>query len=262
VTVVKVHSESPGVAVIELNRPERMNAISFDLVEELHVALDEVAADCGCKVVVLTGAGKAFCSGLDLTSWGELPAEGESRYRPAGTSGQAYMSTLASHIRRTPQIVIAAINGPAFGGGLALSLACDLRFAAESATLCAAFIKTGLTATDQGISYFLPRLIGASRAFDLMVTGRTIDAATAESMGIVSQVHPDDELLERSLDAARSIAGYTAVGLRMTKQVMWANLDASSLDDCLALEDRNQDLAMASTEVRGYMAQYRTRFSK
>jgi len=261
VPLVEIETVDPYIAVIGLNRPERKNAINFELVGELHAALDAVAADQDCKVVVLTGRGTAFCSGLDLKSWGTLPDIGADPYRNVGSTGQSYLSSLVAHIRRTPQIVIASINGVAFGGGLALGLACDLRFASESATLCAAFIRTGLTATDVGISYFLPRLIGASRAFDLMVTGRTVDGATAERMGIVSQVHGDEELMERTLETARTIAGYTGVGLRLTKQAMWANLDAPSLESCLALEDRNQDLASASQEVLEYMQAYRSRFS-
>ena len=139
------------------------------------------------------------------------------------------MSSLTLHINQTPQIVVAAVNGPAYGGGLALAAACDLRVAATSATLCAAFIKTGLTATDIGLSWFLPRLVGASRAFDLMVSGRTIDAAEAERMGLVSRVLPDEGFEAAALEIAETVAGYTSYGLRATKEVMWANLDAPSL---------------------------------
>ncbi len=124
---------------------------------------------------------------------------------------------------------MASVNGLAYGGGLALSLACDLRFAAQSASFCAAFIRTGLTGTDIGISYFLPRLIGASRAFDLMVTGRAVEAQEALQMGIVSQVFSDEDIADQTLEVARLVAGYTSVGLRMTKEAMWANLDASPL---------------------------------
>ncbi len=170
------------------------------------------------------------------------------------------MSSLTSHLRRTPQIVVASVNGPAFGGGFALSLACDLRIASDVASFCAAFIRTGLTGTDFGISYFLPRLIGASRAFDLMVTGRSVDAETALQMGIVSRVFIDQELSQATLDLARGIAGYTAVGLRMTKEAMWANLDSPNLDACLALENRNQDLAGATDEVQEHMRHYRHGF--
>jgi enoyl-CoA hydratase len=168
---------------------------------------------------------------------------------------------LASHIRATPQIVLAAVNGPAYGGGFALSLACDLRVASSTAKFCAAFIRTGLTATDVGISYFLPRLIGASRAFDLMVTGRSLDASGALEMGIVSRVIDDATFEEEIYSLADDIAGFTSIGLRMTKEVMWANLDTPSLDACLALENRNQDIANKSEEVREYMSRYRDRIT-
>jgi enoyl-CoA hydratase len=131
-----------------------------------------------------------------------------------------------------------------------------VRVAATSAAFCAAFIKTGLTATDIGLSWFLPRLIGASRAFDLMLTGRTVGADEAEHMGLVSRVLPDDGFDDAVLEIATGIAGYTAYGLRATKEVMWANLDAPSLPAALALENRNQEMGAAHPEVVAYMAEY------
>lgn len=256
---VELERPEEGVTRIVLNRPERLNAIDFGLVGELHDALDAVALDDACKVVVLTGRGRAFCSGLDLKDWGTLPAVGEHRHRTAGSTGQSFLASLTAHLQSTPQIVIASVNGAAYGGGLALSLACDLRLAARSSSFCSAFIRTGLTGTDMGVSYFLPRLVGASRAFDLMVTGRAVDAEEAHAMGIVSRLFDDEELSERTLQTARVVAGYTAVGLRMTKEAMWANLNAPDLPACLALENRNQDLAGQSEEVRQYMRRYRDR---
>jgi enoyl-CoA hydratase len=249
------------VSVIRLNRPDRLNALSFPMVAALHDALDAVAADPNCKVAVLAGAGRGFCAGLDLQDFGQPPAAGEHRWAPAGRNGQAFMSDLTQHLRATPQIVIAAINGAAFGGGLALTLACDLRVAAASSNLCAAFIRTGLTGTDIGISYFLPRLIGASRAFDLMVTGRAVDAVEAERLGIVSRVCADETFWSEVVTMADGIASYTAYGLRNTKEVMWHNLDAPTLASALSLENRNQDLANASSEVRDYMAAYASRIT-
>jgi enoyl-CoA hydratase len=256
---IDLERPDPGVVRLTLNRPERLNAMNFALVSELHDALDRVTSDESCKVIVLTGAGRAFCSGLDLKDWGEPPGIGEHAHRTAGSTGQSFMSSLTSHLRRTPQIVIASVNGLAYGGGFALSLACDLRIASDAASFCAAFIRTGLTGTDIGISYFLPRLIGASRAFDLMVTGRAVDAETALQMGIVSQVFAAHDLGQETSDLARAVASYTAAGLRMTKEVMWANLDSPSLDACLALENRNQDLAGSVPEVKEYMQHYRDR---
>ena len=137
---------------IRLNRPDRLNALNCDVVTDLHDALDSIAEDDVCKVAILTGAGRAFCAGLDLTGWGSVPAPGSHPHMPAGRSGQAYLANLSQRIRATPQVIIAAVNGPALGGGLALASACDLRIARESATMCSAFIKTGLTGTDAGIT--------------------------------------------------------------------------------------------------------------
>jgi enoyl-CoA hydratase len=256
VPTVTVASASEHVRIIRLDRPERLNAISFELVGDLHDALDTVAGDESCKVAVLTGSGRGFCAGLDLKDFGSPPSAGEHPHYPAGATGQSFMSNLTQHIRATPQIVVAAVNGPAYGGGLSLSLACDLRVAARSATFCSAFIKTGLTGTDIGVTYLLPRLIGASRAFDLIVTGRTVDADAAERLGIVSQVFDDDGFLDAALAVANGIAAYTAIGLRMTKEVMWANLDTPNMAACIALENRNQDIAGRSQEVRDYMRAY------
>lgn len=256
---VVVEGLSDGIRVIRLNRPDRLNALDFGLVAELHDALDMVAADEECKVAILTGAGRAFCAGLDLADWGSVPAPGTHPHVPAGRSGQAFLANLTQHIRATPQVVLAAVNGPAIGGGLALAAACDLRIAAESASLCSAFIKTGLTGTDVGITYLLPRLIGASRAFDLILTGRTIDAREAERIGLLSRVVPDDRLWEEAVEMATSVAQYTAFGLRNTKEVMWLNLDVDSMPAAIALENRNQDLAIKQEEVRSYMASYAER---
>jgi enoyl-CoA hydratase len=140
-----------------------------------------------------------------------------------------------------------------------LAAACDLRLAATSATFCSAFIRTGLTGTDVGITYFLPRLIGASQAFDMILSGRTVDASEAERMGLVSRVHADDALEAASVELARQIAGYTAFGLRRTKEVMWHNLDAPSLASAIAMENRNQELGVREPEVLEYMQNYSQR---
>ena len=244
------------VAVIRLNRPDRLNAINFDLVGELHLTLDRIAADDDCKVVILTGNGRGFCAGLDLKDWGELPAPGSHPHYQAGQSGQNYLASLTQHIRATPQIVLAAVNGPAFGGGLALAAACDLRIASTSARFCSAFIKTGLTGTDVGITYLLPRLIGASRAFDMILTGRTVESDEAERMGLVSRVVPDEALWDEALAIATTVSGYTRFGLRNTKEVMWHNLDTNNMGAAIALENRNQDLANKTEEVTTHMRAY------
>jgi enoyl-CoA hydratase len=256
VSTVEVATAASAVKVLRLSRPDRLNAMSFELVADLHDALDEIAADEECKVVILTGEGRGFCAGLDLKDWGTPPSAGAHAHFPAGQTAQGFMANLTQHIRATPQIVVAAVNGAAFGGGFALALACDLRIAGASARFCSAFIKTGLTGTDIGITYLLPRLIGAARAFDLIVTGRTIDAVEADRMGIVSRVVPDDDLWAEGLSLASGVAGYTAHGLRNTKEVMWHNLDTNNMAAAIALENRNQDLANQNEEVRSFMRAY------
>jgi enoyl-CoA hydratase len=256
---VRLERVSEEVRVIRLDRTERLNAIDYPLVCDLHDALDEVGGDDRCKVAILTGNGRAFCAGLDLTDWGTVPTPGSHPHMRAGTTGQAFLANLVQHIRATPQVMVAAVNGPAVGGGLALALACDLRIAAESATMCSAFIKTGLTGTDVGVTYFLPRLIGAARAFDMILTGRTIDASEAERIGLVSRVVADNRLWAETTALSESIARFTSFGLRNTKEVMWLNLDVDNLPAAIALENRNQELAARNDEVSAYMQEYAAR---
>ena len=143
--------------------------------------------------------------------------------------------------------MIAAVNGPAYGGGMCLALGADLRFAAASATFNSTGIVNGLTSTELGASWLLPRLIGVARSNDLLLTGRVVDAAEALAMGLVSRVLPDDELLDGCLDVAESMARYSPYGLSMTKDVLWANLEVASLEAAVELEDRNQ-LMLGFTE--------------
>ena len=258
-STVELEHVEPHIVVMRLNRPGRLNALNFELVADLHDALDTVAADVDCKVVVLTGAGRAFCAGLDLKDWGQPPEPGQHPHMRVGIDGQAFMSNLTVHMRTTPQVIVAAVNGPAFGGGLALACAADVRIAASSARFCSAFIRTGLTGTDIGITYLLPRLIGTSRAFDLIFSGRDIDASEAERMGLVSRVAPDADLIEHALAYARQVATYTRTGLVMTKEVLWHNVDNPSMTAAIALENRNQTVANRAPDVQAHMEHYRQR---
>jgi enoyl-CoA hydratase len=239
----------PEIALLTLNRPEKLNALSFDLVEDLHGALDDVGSDNSARVLILTGAGRGFCSGLDLTALGPSPAAAGTKGPRSGMRSQERIADLPSKLRRLPQPVIAAVNGPAYGGGFALALACDLRVASTSARFCSQFIKVGVGGCDIGISYTLPRLIGAARAFELMLTARELDAAEAKEYGLLVDVVADGAAVERAMELAKLIRAYTPFGVEMTKQVMWANLDAPSFEVALHLENRTQILAGTSGEL-------------
>lgn len=246
--LVVVTRPRPEVAVVTMNRPDRLNALSFAMVDALHDALDEIQADNACRVVILTGAGRGFCSGLDLSSIeGSSTSAGTTGPR-AGMLSQERIADLPLKLRRLQQPVIAAVNGAAFGGGFALALACDLRVASSSAKFCAQFIKVGIGGCDIGISYTLPRMIGASRAFDLLLTARQVPADEALALGLLSDV-VDGPVLERALELADTLCDYSPFGVVMTKEVMWANLDAPSMESAIHLENRTQILASTGGEV-------------
>jgi enoyl-CoA hydratase len=237
---VRVEEARAGVALVTLDRPERLNAMTHELVGDLHAALGEIAEDRSVRVAVLTGAGRGFCAGLDLKGAGTAPA-GEGRGRvAAGMTAQQHIASLVPRLRSLPQPVIAAVNGPAVGGGLALALASDVRLASPAATFGAVFVKLGLSGCDIGVSWLLPRLIGASRAFELMLTGRVIDAAEAGRLGIVSRVVEDRPVVEAALDVAEEITANSPLGVWMTKEVMWSQLEVGSMQAGIDLENRTQ----------------------
>lgn len=245
--LVLVDHPQPHTTLVTLNRPERLNAMSIDLVIALHDVLEEVMADNHCYVVVLTGAGRGFCSGLDLKDYGVIPnIDGLTVGRIAQRS-MRYYSRLIPMLRRMHQPVIAAVNGPAYGGGMCLALAAEIRFASASASFNATGIVNGLTSTELGVSWLLPRLVGAAHSNDLLLTGRTVGAEEAYRMGIVSRVVPEDELLDTALEVAAGMCEYSPYGLAMTKDILWVNLENPSLESAIEIEDRNQ-LMLGFTE--------------
>jgi enoyl-CoA hydratase len=178
---VLVDRPRPNVAQVTLNRPERMNSMAFDVMVPLKKVLDELTYDNSVRVIVLTGAGRGFSSGADHKSAGSVPnVDGLTRPTYALRSMQVLDDVILG-LRRMHQPVIAAVNGAAIGGGLCLALACDIRVAASGAYFRAAGINNGLTASELGLSYLLPRAIGSSRAFELMLTGRDVDAQEART---------------------------------------------------------------------------------
>ena len=189
-----VEKPRPHVSVITLNDPGTLNSMSFGLVGALYEAIEQVRLDNDTHVAVLTGAGRGFCSGLNLEDVGAPPGIAGLPVSRIAIRAMAYMSNLVPALRSLPQPVIAAVNGPAFGGGMCLSLGADIRIAAESAVFNGAGINNGLTGTELGVSFLLPRLIGASRANEIILSGRQVDAEQAERIGLVSRRVPDAEL--------------------------------------------------------------------
>ena len=228
-----------ATAVLRLNRPDRLNALDETLIASLQAACASIRSDDGVRAVVLTGQGRGFCSGLDVRDFGpsipdrDAPAADRMRF-------QEMMGSLPVLLRELPQPVVAAVNGVAVGGGLALALGADIRVCAASATFGNAAIKLGLSGAEMGMSYHLPRIVGTSVAADWMLTGRTVDADEALRTGLVSAVVDDAELLDHALQMAARISSYPALAVTMTKRALQVNVDASGIDGALDIENRNQ----------------------
>ena len=242
--MLKIDSPSPAVRVLTLDRDEARNAMNADLCAALHDGLDQVAADRSCRAIVLTGAGRAFCVGVDLGGYGSAPGNDGSDPARDMLGNQEHMSRLILKLRDTPQPVIAAVNGAAAGFGLALALGSDIRYAAPAAVFRAIFLNIGVSNCDMGVSWLLPRLIGASRAHELLLTGRRVSAEEAERIGLVADVVEPDALLPRALEAAEQIAAWSPWGIRLTKQGMWSALEIGSERAAIEYEDRQQIMAL------------------
>jgi enoyl-CoA hydratase len=240
---VLLDEPAPHVRRLTLNRPEQLNAMTSELCEALHEELRRIAIDRSCRAVIMTGAGRGFCAGLDLQGYGAAPGNDGSDESRDRLGNQQHMSTLILELRALPQPVIAAVNGPAAGFGLALALACDIRYAAPEAVFRAAFVNIGVSNCDMGTSWLLPRLIGASRSHELMLTGRRVDAEEALRIGLVADVVEHDRLAGRALDAATQIASVAPWGVRLTKRGIWAALEIPSEQAAVEYEDRQQIMA-------------------
>jgi enoyl-CoA hydratase len=238
--LVLVEQPRPGVALITLNRPERMNSMAFDVMVPLKEVLENITYDNAVRVVVLTGAGKGFSSGADHKSAGSVPHVQDLTRPTYALRSMQILDDVILALRRLHQPVIAAVNGAAIGGGLCLALAADIRVAAHGAYFRAAGINNGLTASELGLSYLLPRAIGSSRAFEIMLTGRDIDAQEAERIGLVSRQVPDNQLLETCYDMAERIAAFSRPGVELTKRTLWSGLDAASLEGHMQAEGLGQ----------------------
>jgi enoyl-CoA hydratase len=237
---VLVDRPRPHIALITLNRPERMNSMAFDVMVPLKRVIEEITFDNDVRVVVLTGAGRGFSSGADHKSAGSVPhIDGLTRPTFALRSMEVLDDVILG-LRRMHQPVIAAVNGAAIGGGLCLSLAADIRIASTDAYFRAAGINNGLTASELGLSYLLPRAIGSSRAFEIMLTGRDITAEEAERIGLVSRTVPGDDLLATCYQVADQIAAFSRPGVELTKRTLWTGLDAGTLEGHMQAEGLGQ----------------------
>jgi enoyl-CoA hydratase len=240
VNLVLLEHPRPHIALITLNRPERMNSMAFDVMVPLKEVLEKVTYDNSVRVVVLTGAGRGFSSGADHKSAGSVPHVQDLTRPSYALRSMEVLDDVILALRKLHQPVIAAVNGAAIGGGLCLALAADIRVAARGAYFRAAGINNGLTASELGLSYLLPRAIGSSRAFEIMLTGRDIDAEEAERIGLVSRQVPDDQLLETCYDMAERIAAFSRPGVELTKRTLWSGLDAASLEGHMQAEGLGQ----------------------
>lgn len=236
-----------AVDTLWLNRPESLNAITTLMVTELRHYFDHLTENDQTRVVLMAGRGKAFCAGLDIKSASD---SNEPRPFGAGMGFQGYLAEVYIKMRRCPQPIISLIQGPACGGGFAFALASDVRIAADTARMNAAFIKLGLSACDMGTSYFLPRLVGTSIASELMLTGKFIDADRSLRANLVSQVVPEAELLATGQRCANEMLLASPMGLRLTKEGLNVAIDAPGLEAAIAVENRNQVLCSRTEDAK------------
>ncbi|WP_328799561.1 enoyl-CoA hydratase/isomerase family protein [Sandaracinobacteroides hominis] len=227
---------------LTLNRPEAMNAISLQMVHDLSDYFGRLYNDSSVRVVVMRGAGRAFCAGLDIKEHSERDAVPFG----GGFGFQGYLADVYIRMRRCPQPILSLIHGPACGGGFAFALASDIRLAGQSARMNAAFIRIGLSACDMGVSYFLPRLVGGSIASELMLTGRFLKAERALAVGLVAEVVPDEQLEAAARPWIDDLLHASPLGLRMTKEGLAMATDSGSLEAAMAIENRNQVMAAKS----------------
>jgi enoyl-CoA hydratase/carnithine racemase len=243
-TTLQIEKDGP-VDWLTLNRPDALNGLSRRMVAELHDYFDRLQDDHSVRVVVMRGAGRMFCAGLDMKD----PERDPLRDSDSGMISQRRFSGLVMKMRRAPQPIIGLLHGYAAGGGFSIALGCDVRIAAEGTKMNCAFIKIGLSGCEMGSSYHLARLVGTSNAAELLYTGRFVDAERALRIGLVSHVVPADELAATGKALADDMVATAPLGLRLTKEAFWANVDAQGLDAAIALEDRNQILTVANGDL-------------
>ena len=231
---------------LTLNRPDMLNAINTQMATELGDYFGNLYRDRSCRIVVMKGAGRAFCAGLDI----KAHSDGNEPPFGGGFGFQGHLADVYIKMRRCPQPIISLVQGAACGGGFAFALASDIRIGGESMKMNAAFIKLGLSACDMGVSYFLPRLVGVTIASELMMTGRFIPAERALAVGLVNQIVPDAELEAAGQVFVDELLATSPMGLRLTKEGLNLAVDAPSLEAAMAIENRNQVLCSGTEDVK------------
>ncbi|TFG16548.1 MAG: enoyl-CoA hydratase/isomerase family protein [Promethearchaeota archaeon] len=258
---IKFEVEENGIGFLTFNRPEKANAISFQMIEDLHSVLDLLITNLDCRVLIMKAEGNVFNSGQDLDDARIIkskrkPDELKKFYfldTPEVLKGFMYFQMRIADIivkmRKISQPIIAAVQGPAIGAGFSITMAADIRLAGKNAKFNAGYINIGLTGADMGSSYFLPRLIGLSRASELLYTGRFFDAEEALKIGFVLKIIEDDNLVDSAIELAKAMLTKSPLGLRLTKQALNLSLDSPSLETMIQLESRGQVLSGSSKDV-------------
>lgn len=250
---MSVERARDDVLLVTMDRPERLNAITFQAFDEITDLCAKVTADTTLRAVVITGRGRAFCAGLDLSEAGTL----EAMTALEMMSGQEHWATAFQRLYELPVPLIAAVNGAASGGGLAIALAADIRIASPEARFNSAFIRIGLSSGDIGVSWALPRVIGMGHAAEMMMTGRFYGAEEAARIGLVNRVVEADALLPTAYEIAEQIAANTPLGVMLTKRLLASNVDAGSLRSAMEIENRGQVLATRGRDFREALAAFR-----
>ncbi len=259
---IKFELKENGIGIVSLNRPEKLNAISFQMEEELHNLLDSLMVNLNCRVLIFKGEGRAFCAGTDLQEGLIL----NSKKNPPGYESFHYLnvsepikrklyhqwriSQIYVKMRKISQPIITIVQGAAAGGGFGFAMASDIRIASEDVKFINASINIGLSGADVGGSYFLPRLIGMSKAAEILYTGKIIDAKEAEKSGLVIKVVEKDDLLASALELAEEMLKKSPLGLRMTKQAINLSMDSPSLENVLQLENSSIVLTFSSQDIK------------
>ena len=256
---IEVTEADDDIALVTLNRPDRLNAMTSTMITELEEVVSAVDLDPQLRAVIITGAGRGLSAGLDLQDQGAAPGSDSVSRTVSGFMWQDHLATLHERIHRSRKPWIAAVNGPAVGGGFALGLASDIRFASSTATFGAVFLKINVSNCDMGTSYFLPRLVGASRSAELLLTARIFDADEALRIGLVADVVEPEDLIDRALDTARLIRANAPFATWMTKETMWQTLDAPSLRHALDIENRTQIMCSSTGDTAEARAAFRAK---